>query len=186
MLANLIECRSIARRSTKTLARDRRPQNSPNAETDPLGWSPTVRFGSRCGRREREVVFAWKRRSQASQRRMDENLALGRGCLLARAHPTTGQSSRVKPRRCSARHVRPAVQCRSISSLEQGNPSRASAGKRGRRPQGQRKRFPDSVGCHGCRLRFCRLLTVSRNILSSDWRFRPCIGRPAGPGAWRR
>jgi hypothetical protein len=127
VLADLIECRSIVRRSTKTLARDRRPRNSPNAETDPLGWSPTVSFGLRCGRREREVVSVWKRRSLASQRRMDENLALGRGCLLARAHPMTGQSSRVKPRRCPARHVRPVVQCRSISSLEQGNPSRAPA-----------------------------------------------------------
>lgn len=114
MLADLIECRSIVRRSTKTLARDRRPRNSPNAETDPLGWSPTVSLGLRCGRREREVISVWKRGSLASQRRMDENLALGRGCLLARAHPTTGQSSRVKPRRCSARHVRPVVQCRSI------------------------------------------------------------------------
>lgn len=44
----------------------------------------------------------------------------------------------------------------------------------------------DSVGCHECRIGIRRLLIVWRNILSFDWRLRPCIGRPAGPGAWRR
>lgn len=66
VLADLIDCRSAKSRLVGILARS--PSGPGIGLTrlgDPLGRPPTVGTRSRRGRREREVVLAWKRGSQS-------------------------------------------------------------------------------------------------------------------------
>lgn len=104
VLADLIDCRSAKSRSSRSWQGSSQTLLPASASVGPLGPPSTAESRSRRGRREQEVILAWKRGSSSLLRRRDEDLASRRGRLRFTAKPPLARHvPRRSPRRGSPR-----------------------------------------------------------------------------------